>query len=135
MKKSPISILAAACLLTFSSCGNNPVNPVKNTYTVSFNSHGGSPVADLVDVSVVEESPATTRSGYDFKGWYVDTTYTSDKKVSFPYIVTEDITLHANWEKAFHYDDIEVMSLNSGIGVATAYMKASYEKDYLISKR
>ena len=67
MKKSPISLLAASFLLAFSSCGNNPSKPVKNTYTVSFNSHGGSPVADLVDVSVVEESPDTTRSGYDFE--------------------------------------------------------------------
>jgi len=97
MKKSPISLLTASFLLAFSSCGNNPSKPVKNAYTVSFNSHGGSPVADLVDVSVVEESPVTNRSGYDFEGWYVDTTYTSDKKVSFPYKVTEDITLHANW--------------------------------------
>lgn len=116
--------------LALAGCSNNST-PKKKGYTVYFDSHEGTEVDTLENVFIIEECPITTRDGYDFLGWYLDTSYSEDKKISFPYTVSEDLTLHANWEKVFHYDDIEVMSLSSGIGVATAYMKASYEKDYL----
>ncbi len=68
----------------------------KNTYTVRFDTDGGTAVSDMV-VSVIERSPVTTKSGYTFAGWYKDSGLT--EKVTFPYEVTKAQTLYAKWEK------------------------------------
>lgn len=73
-----------------------PPQPV--TYTVTFNSNGGSPVKQ----QIVEEGdtaalpPEPTRENYTFKGWY------SNEALSIPYDfnteVYDNITLYAKWE-------------------------------------
>ena len=66
----------------------------KNTYTVHFETDGGTAVGDMV-VSVIERSPSTEKRGYTFKGWYADKNFT--EKVTFPYEVTRAQTLYAKW--------------------------------------
>ena len=70
---------------------------IPQTYTVQFNTHGGSPVATMEGVSVINEEPVSTRSGYSLEGWYTSDEFIPANKVSFPYAVTQNITLHANW--------------------------------------
>lgn len=66
----------------------------KNTYTVHFETDGGTAVGDMV-VSVIERSPSTEKKGYTFEGWYADENFT--EKVTFPYEVTRAQTLYAKW--------------------------------------
>lgn len=70
-----------------------------NTYTVSFDSNGGSAVASQ---SVRYGSKATqpanpTRAGHTFQGWY--TARSGGSKYDFGTAVTGDVTLHAHWAK------------------------------------
>ncbi|MEF2248367.1 DUF4838 domain-containing protein [Paenibacillus sp. IITD108] len=69
------------------------------TYTVSFNSNGGSGVSVIADVSsgsAITAPTPPTRTGYTFAGWYKDEglktawNFTTDK-------VTGNITLYARW--------------------------------------
>ncbi|MHB1484207.1 MAG: fibronectin type III domain-containing protein [Saccharofermentanales bacterium] len=66
--------------------------------TVSFNSMGGSYVADKsADYDTLITPPAApTRSGYAFVGWYLDSTYKSPW-VFASYKVTVSRTLYARW--------------------------------------
>ena len=66
----------------------------KNTYTVHFETDGGTAVGDMI-VSVIERSPSTEKKGYTFEGWYADENFT--EKVTFPYEVTRAQTLYAKW--------------------------------------
>ena len=66
----------------------------KNTYTVHFDTDGGTAVDDMI-VSEIEQSPVTTKDGYTFDGWYTDKAFKNE--VTFPYEVTEPLTLYAKW--------------------------------------
>ena len=66
----------------------------KNTYTVHFETDGGTAVGDMI-VSVIERAPSTEKKGYTFDGWYADENFT--EKVTFPYDVTRAQTLYAKW--------------------------------------
>ena len=66
-----------------------------NTYTVTFESNGGSAVAAIKNVAhgaTISAPTAPTRSGYTFAGWQLNS---SDYEFSTP--VTENITLIAKW--------------------------------------
>ena len=67
---------------------------VKSVYTVSFDSNGGSYVSDK-ETDVLSVPPSPTRFGYDFDGWYVDSTLITP--AAFPLRVEQDITLYAKW--------------------------------------
>ena len=86
----------------------------KNTYTVHFETDGGTAVGDMtvsvierspdggtavgdMTVSVIERSPSTEKEGYTFEGWYADENFT--EKVTFPYEVTAEQTLYAKWTR------------------------------------
>ena len=67
------------------------------THRVSFNTHEGSPVADM-EVNhgeAIGELPTTLRSGYNFHGWFTDETYSIE--VTSNTLVTSDMELHAKW--------------------------------------
>ena len=63
------------------------------TYTVTFNSNGGSKV-DAMKVEEGEkiEEPKSTRDGYVLDGWYLN-----DQKFDFTTPITKSITLKAKW--------------------------------------
>ena len=69
--------------------------PAVTTYTVTFNSDGGSAVAaQTVESGKTATKPADpTKSGYTFKGWFL-----GDDKFDFGTPVTVNITLKAIWE-------------------------------------
>ncbi len=69
------------------------------TYTVDFNSNGGS---DVTSQNVNSDEKVTkpadpTKKGYTFKGWFTDKDLT--KEYSFNSTVTSDLTLYAKWEE------------------------------------
>ena len=68
-----------------------------NTYTVSFNTNGGSPVASQ---SVLYNGTATapaapTKAGSTFAGWYADAGLTS--AFTFGTSISGNVTLYVNW--------------------------------------
>lgn len=67
--------------------------PVKE-FTVTFDTCGGDKM-DSITTSIISSEPIPTRNGYTFLGWYLENTYI--KKVTFPYEVTQNITLYAKW--------------------------------------
>ena len=69
------------------------------TYTVTFNSNGGSKVSSLKAESgkTVSEPKAPVKDGFEFAGWYSD----SGLKTEFDFSskITKNITLYAKWNK------------------------------------
>jgi len=89
-KLKTIALLVASCLL-LTGCGCQK----KETYTVSFDTAGGSTVSSIeVEEGQTATKPADpTRNGYTFEGWYNgDTEYTFTQKV------TANTTLTAKWK-------------------------------------
>ena len=117
MKKMPLIIMMLVILtaLFIVSCESN--SPKPNTYTVTFDSAGGSPVASQTVAEgqyakVPAESPR--KSGYDFRGWFKDgELYSFDENP-----VTSDITLKAQWSTALKTYTITFES-NGGTQVAS----------------
>ena len=75
--------------------GSEPEQPQE--YTVIFEVDHGTPIAPIT-TSRIDEELQTTRDGYEFEGWYTDKTFSN--KISFPYEVTEDLTLYAKWTQS-----------------------------------
>lgn len=70
---------------------------VKQTYTITFDSNGGSLIASqTVEKNALATRPADpTRSGYTFIGWYTEAN--GGQKFDFNTAITGNITLYANW--------------------------------------
>ncbi|MCR5689018.1 MAG: InlB B-repeat-containing protein [Clostridiales bacterium] len=67
------------------------------TYTVTFDSDGGSAVADqsVTQGLSAEEPAAPVREGFEFAGWFADSSKT--EAYAFDTRVYDDITLYAKW--------------------------------------
>lgn len=70
-----------------------------NTYTVSFNSHGGSSVANKTVTYDATYGTLTnpTRAGYTFNGWFTAATGGTQVTSSTKVQITSAQTLHAQW--------------------------------------
>lgn len=83
-----LSIVVLAVFLTACNGGKG--------YTVSFNSMGGSPVADITvgrkDPITLPENPQ--KEGYDFVGWFLEENGSTEFSDSIP---SDNITLYAKW--------------------------------------
>ncbi|PYE60859.1 putative repeat protein (TIGR02543 family), partial [Aneurinibacillus soli] len=68
-----------------------------NSYTVTFNSNGGSAVTNqtVVHEGTASEPTAPTKTGYTFGGWYSDAGLTN--AFNFSTTITEDTTLYGKW--------------------------------------
>ena len=78
-------------------------------HTVTFDSKGGSSVDSqtVTDNSkAAEPSPAPTKAGFDFAGWYKDTDCTDGQEYDFDTPVIKDITLYAKWTEQKTIDEI-----------------------------
>ncbi len=100
MKKKYLLLTAITCLVTSPLMSCKPVTFYYsqtgiNLYHVDFNSNGGTPVTSL-STTLIESAPVSTRNGYSLNGWYIDG---EASLVSFPYVVSSDITLNASWTK------------------------------------
>lgn len=83
-----------------------------NSYTVTFNSNGGSPVESITRVfdSLLEEPMKPVREGYTFRGWFIDEVFSEG--YNFVKIGASDITLYAKWDINTY-----IISFRTNIGV------------------
>ena len=73
-----------------------------NTYTITFNSNGGSSVPSISDVTQLPSVlPIPTRTGYNFQGWFYDSVFTNEAVAGDPLI--SNVTLYAKWEEKQYY--------------------------------
>ncbi len=80
-----------------------------NTYTLSFDSEGGSAVASVSGLyaSFVNNPANPTKDGYTFDGWYLGDNGTGSK-AAFPYQIAGNATLYAKWNKKVVISDVSV---------------------------
>jgi len=65
-------------------------------YTITFNTNGGSSVSQATGVTTLPTPlPTTTRAGYTFVAWYIDSALTTRAKAGDT--IEEDTTLYAKW--------------------------------------
>lgn len=91
---------------------------IAGTYSVTFNSNGGSsvPTQNVPNSgsASADEPSAPTKSGYTFAGWYSDEALTS--LYDFDSNVTESITLYAKWQKVSLESSYSPSTLLNGNG-------------------
>lgn len=75
--------------------------PVAQTYTVTFDSQGGSAVSAQTDVAenaTLSEPTAPSKTGYDFAGWYSSVDLTGEAwNFETDKMPANDLTLYAKW--------------------------------------
>ena len=98
---------------------------LKDKYTVTFDSDGGSEVKsqEVSDGKKAIEPDAPTKTGYTFGSWFVKTTEWN----FLAYTVTEKVTLKAKWI-ANEY----TLKFNSNGGNEIADMTVTYDGDYIL---
>lgn len=79
------------------STGGGGSSTITSSYSVTFNTNGGSTIAkETVEAnSVLEKPTAPTKEGYDFAGWYTDKELTT--VYDFTAKITKNLTLYAAW--------------------------------------
>ena len=78
-------------------------------YTITFNSNDGTSVAPQnvnAGEKLAEPTPAPTKVGFTFDGWYEDSTFS--KKFDFNTPITDSMTLYAKWEAANSINEIRL---------------------------
>ena len=92
-KAAAVLSMVTVLLFVATSCA-------KKTYTVTFNSNGGTSVAaQVIEEGVCATKPANpTKTGYFFNNWYSNSALTT--KFDFSTEITADITLYACWKDA-----------------------------------
>ena len=91
-------------------------------YTVSFETNGGSTV-DAVTVlkGNTTTAPITTRSGYEFIGWYTNALYT--QKYNFATAINSNVKLYARWAYILTAEDctFELTSNGESYGITECH--------------
>ena len=82
---------------------NTPYTIVENAnikYTITYNTNGGSQIAEGNQTNLPDPLPAATKDGYDFAGWYTDADFTTIARPG--QALTADTTLYAKWVEHRH---------------------------------
>ena len=77
---------------------DNPDKPANKQYTIYYYTDGGTTIENqMVAGGSIITAPAgeTTKAGYDFEGWFLDTEYTTP--VEFPFEVYGNVNFYAKW--------------------------------------
>jgi uncharacterized repeat protein (TIGR02543 family) len=87
-------------LFTFVTMGLDQVIYAKwnvNSYTITFDSNGGTEVDAITDdyQAIINAPSIPSKVGYQFDGWYTDNTFT--QPFSFTSMPSEDLSLIAKW--------------------------------------
>ena len=72
----------------------------KNKYKITYNTNGGSQIAEEKQTSLPDPLPAATKDGYEFAGWYTDADFTTIARPG--QALTADTTLYAKWVEHRH---------------------------------
>ena len=97
LRIAAITLAMLLCIPLFASCGGDGEGePAVNTYTITFDSKGGSEVAprQVEHGDCATEPPYPTREGYIFDGWFTDGEMEWDFDLQE---VKSDMKLHAKW--------------------------------------
>ena len=82
---------------------NTPYTIVENAnikYKITYNTNGGSQIAEGNQTNLPDPLPAATKDGYDFAGWYTDADFTTIARPG--QALTADTTLYAKWVEHRH---------------------------------
>ncbi len=82
---------------------NTPYTIVENAnikYKITYNTNGGSQIAEEKQTNLPNPLPATTKDGYEFVGWYTDADFTTLAQPG--QALTADTTLYAKWVEHKH---------------------------------
>ena len=83
-------------------------------YTITFNGNGGSVTPSTAKTEAngkLRSLPTPTRDGYQFEGWYTEST--GGTKVSTAHVFTQNDTIYAHWTKADETKDEFTVTFNS----------------------
>ena len=79
-------------------------NPEIKTYNVTWNTNGGSPVAQMLGISRLPTPlPVTTKERSTFKGWYTNSLFIGEKAIDGQ-VVNANMTLYAKFVEAIKYE-------------------------------
>ena len=104
-----LTLAVITVLLSLISCDNNSDNNNENkvinvhknetqlTYTVKFETNGGTSISNISKINKIDEAPFTTKENHIFDGWFLDSTLT--QAAIFPLTIEKDTTLYARWLK------------------------------------
>ena len=87
------------------------------TYTVSFDSNGGtgiSAISDVIQGSMIAEPAEPTLTGYTFAGWYEDNTIFSIPWIFDSSTVVLDLTLYAKWVEGYNVNFTTIGGATNG---------------------
>ncbi|MDR2079482.1 MAG: InlB B-repeat-containing protein, partial [Treponema sp.] len=92
-------------------------------YTITFDSHGGSPVQAVTasEGAAVSKPADPTRTGYTFLGWF--SAANGGTLYSWPHILTASLTMHAQWRAGG--ESQYTITFNSHGGSAVAAITAA----------
>ena len=82
---------------------NTPYTIVENAnikYKITYNTNGGSQIAEGNQTNLPDPLPAATKDGYEFAGWYTDADFTTIARPG--QALTADTTLYAKWVEHRH---------------------------------
>ena len=99
-------------------------------YTITFVTEG-SPVGSITAKNGTEVSlPDSAKDGFHFEGWYTDSEFAAESKVTSPYTLTASITLYAFFE-ALSLDaaavEAAITAATAGVTMEPCYTAASYQ--------
>lgn len=83
-------------------------------YTITFNGNGGSVTPSTAKTEAngkLSSLPTPTRDGYQFEGWYTEST--GGTKVSTAHVFTQNAIIYAHWTKADETKDEFTVTFNS----------------------
>ncbi len=69
-------------------------------YKITYNTNGGSQIAEEKQTNLPDPLPAATKDGYDFAGWYTDADFTTIARPG--QALTADTTFYAKWVEHRH---------------------------------
>ena len=105
------SVAGAGTLPNFNIGSFSPIDTNKEKFTVTFETNGGTAISQqtVLDGSTIS-SVSTTKSGFEFKGWFTDKELKNSFNVSTP--ITSNLTLYAKWEEKAQSNDT-VLTFNN----------------------
>ncbi len=121
-RKKLLSVIFAViaivlCMAAFVACEGDPDNPDtpnppdtpgEITFTVKFETNGGTEIKDIVftDVSTFKMPEDPTKDGFEFEGWYLDANFTN--VFSKDSMTKANITLYAKWKENLKAEIVSV---------------------------
>jgi uncharacterized repeat protein (TIGR02543 family) len=110
-----------AILLVFGFIGCDTGNGGKTTtYTVTFDSNGGSNVAAVIGItygSTITLPPNPTKTDHDFVGWFIDNGMFQNEFTSST-VISSDLTVYAKWDPIILLTYTVAFDSNGGSNVA-----------------